>query len=204
MTDWLGMTPNPRDPRPELRARVLARAVRPPLGAGRRRWVWRAAAAVVVLVLGGGAAYWARDTIAALSAERNRLAAELAAVRDTLGFVRGPATRVVWVPVTTNGRLGAVTIFADSATRRWLVRCEGMAPNEPDETYQFWFVTAGGLKRAAVMTMDEDDATVMAMAFEVPADVGPVTGAAMSIEPRAAGGGGSGEPRGPMVFHLRL
>jgi len=201
MTDWLGMTPNPRDPRPELRARVLARAVRP--GKGRRRWVWRAAAAVLVLVLGGGAAYWARDTIAALSADRDRLAAELAAVRDTLGFVRGPATRVVWAPVTTNGRLGTVTIFADSATRRWLVRCEGMAPNEADETYQFWFVTAGGLKRAAVMTMDEGDATVMAMAFEVPAEVGPVTGAAMSIEPRAAGGG-SGEPRGPMVFHLRL
>jgi len=201
MTDWLGMTPNPRDPRPELRARVLARAVRP--GKGRRRWVWRAAAAVLVLMLGGGAAYWARDTIAALSADRDRLAAELAAVRDTLGFVRGPATRVVWAPVTTNGRLGTVTIFADSATRRWLVRCEGMAPNEADETYQFWFVTAGGLKRAAVMTMDEGDATVMAMAFEVPAEVGPVTGAAMSIEPRAAGGG-SGEPRGPMVFHLRL
>src|SRR5881628_3015180 len=38
MTDWLGMTPNPRDPRPELRARVLARAVRP--GTRRRRWVW--------------------------------------------------------------------------------------------------------------------------------------------------------------------
>ncbi len=200
MTDWLGMTPNPRDPRPELRARVLARAVRP--GAGRRRWVWRAAAAVVLAVL-GGAGYWARGTIAALSADRDRLAAELAAVRDTLGFVRGPATRVAWVPVTTNGRLGAVTIFADSATRRWLVRCEGMAPNEPDETYQIWFVTTGGMKRAAVMTMDEPQATVMAMAFEVPADVGQVTGAAMSIEPRA-GGGGSAEPRGPMVFHLRL
>ena len=200
MTDWLGMTPNPRDPRPELRARVLARAVRP--GAGRRRWVWRAAAAVLVLALGGGAAYWARDTIATLSAERDRLTAELAAVRDTLGFVRGPTTRVVWVPVTTNGRLGAVTIFADSATRRWLVRCEGMAPNQPDETYLFWFVTAGGMKRAAIMTMDEGDATVMAMAFEIPGDVGAVTGAAMSIEPRAAGT--STEPRGPVVFHLRL
>jgi len=44
--------------------------------------------------------------------------------------------------------------------------------------------------------------TVMAMAFEIPDDVGSVTGAAMSIEPRS--GGGSVEPRGPMVFHLRL
>ncbi len=196
MTDWLGMTPNPRDPRPELRARVLARAVRP---RGRRRWVWLAAAAVVLALL-GGAGYWARGTIVALSADRDRLATELAAVRDTLGFVRGPATRVAWIPVTTNGRLGAVTIFADSASRRWLVRCEGMAPNEPDETYQIWFVTSAGLKRAAVMTMDEQQVTVMAMAFEVPDEVGAVTGAAMSIEPR----GGSAEPRGPMVFHLRL
>lgn len=197
MTDWLGMTPNPRDPRPELRARVLARAVR---RRARRRWVWLAAAAVLVLALMGGVGYWAREAIVALSADRDRLAAELAAVRDTLGFVRGPATRVAWIPVTTNGRLGAVTIFADSASRRWLVRCEGMAPNEPDETYQIWFVTSAGLKRAAVMTMDAQEATVMAMAFGVPDDVGLVTGAAMSIEPR----GGSGEPRGPMVFHLRL
>jgi hypothetical protein len=202
MTDWLGMIPNPRPPRPDLRAQVLARAVRP--RAGRGRWVWRAAAAVLVLAGLGGAGYWARDTIVALSAERDRLTAELAAVRDTLGFVRGTATRVAWVPVTTNGRLGGVTIFADSAARRWLVRCEGMAPNEPDETYQIWFVTAGGMKRAASMTMDEQESSVMAMAFDVPDDVGPVTGAAMSIEPRAGGGGGSAEPRGPMVFHLRL
>jgi anti-sigma-K factor RskA len=199
VTDWLGMTSNPRDPRPELRARVLARAVRPAARPG--RWVWRAAAAGLVLGIVGGAAYWARDTIVALSADRDQLASELAAVRDTLGFVRGPATRVAWVPVTTNGRLGGVTIFADSASRRWLVRCEGMAPNEPDETYQIWFVTAGGMKRAAVMTMGEGEPTVMAMTFAVPEDVGPVTGAAMSIEPRA---GGSAEPRGPIVFHLRL
>jgi len=200
MNDWLGMTSNPRAPRPELRAQVLARAVRP--RARRLRWVWRAAAAVLVLGALGGAGYWARAQILALSAERDRLAAELAAVRDTLGFVRGPATRVAWVPVTTNGRLGGVTIFADSAGRRWLVRCEGMAPNEPNETYQIWFVTADGMKRAATMTMDEAQSTVMAMAFDVPAHVGLVTGAAMSIESRAAAD--SAAPRGPMVFHLRL
>ncbi len=198
MTDWLGMIPNPRAPRPELRARVLARAAR----AGRigRRWVWRAAAAAVVLAGVGGAGYWARDTIQGLSAERDQLAAELAAVRDTLGFMRGPATHVLWVPVTTNGRLGGVTIFADSAAHRWLVRCEGMAPNEPDESYQIWFVTANGMKQAAVMTMADEHSTVMAMSFDIPGDVGPITGAAMSIEAR----GGSAEPRGPMVFHLRL
>jgi len=200
MTDWLGMIPNPRAPRPELRARVLARAVQ--AGSGTRRWVWRAAAAILVLAGLGGAGYWARDRILDLTSERDQLAAELDAVRDTLGFVRGATTRVAWVPVTTNGRLGGVTIFADSAARRWLVRCDGMAPNEPDETYQIWFVTADGMKRAARMTMNETESTVMAMAFDVPADLGPVTGAAMSIESRAAAD--SLPPRGPMVFHLRL
>jgi anti-sigma-K factor RskA len=193
MNDGLGITPRPRAPRAQVRA-----------GGGRRaRWGGFARAAVLVLAL-GGAGYWARGKIAALSAERDRLVLELAALRDTLGFVRGPATRVAWVPVTTNGRVGTVTIFADSAARRWLVRCEGMAPNEPDETYEIWFVTAGGggggLKRAALMTLDEQQSTVMVLAFDIPDDVGPVTGAAMSIEPR----GGSAEPRGPMVFHLRL
>jgi hypothetical protein len=77
-----------------------------------------------------------------------------------------------------------------------------MAPNEPDESYQIWFVTADGMKRAARMTMNEAESTVMAMAFDVPADLGPVTGAAMSIESRAAAD--SMTPRGPMVFHLRL
>jgi hypothetical protein len=48
--------------------------------------------------------------------------------------------------------------------------------------------------------MADDQSTVMAMSFDVPGDLGPVTGAAMSIEAR----GGSAEPRGPMVFHLRL
>ena len=200
MNDSLGMTPNPRHPRPELRARVPGRATRPEVRGGRWGWGWLAAAAVVALALGSAAGYWTRTTIAALAAERDRLAAELAAVRDTLGFVRGPATRVAWVPVTTNGRLGGVTIFADSVTRRWLVRCEGMAPSEPGETYQIWFVTAEGMKRAATMTMSERESTVMVIAFDVPSDVGLVTGAAMSIEPR----GGSTEPRGPMVFHLRL
>jgi len=199
MTDWLGMTARPVEPRPELRARVLARATRGQPGG--TRWGWFAAAALLAIALGGGVGYWTRLTIARLTAERDSLAAAVAAVRDTLGFVRSPATRVAWVPVTTNGRLGGVTIFADSASRRWLVRCEGMAPNEPGETYQIWFVTeGGGLKPAAVMTMDEGQSTVMAMAFAVPEDVGAVTGAAMSIEPRA----GSAAPRGPMVFHLRL
>src|SRR5205823_2153095 len=47
MTDWLGMAASPRSPPPELKARVLARALE------RRRWMWALAAAALLVVLAG-------------------------------------------------------------------------------------------------------------------------------------------------------
>jgi hypothetical protein len=193
MTDWLGMAAHPRAPAPELKARVVGRALAP-----RRRLGALAAAAAIVLALGGGGGYWASRTIRGLSAERAALSSRLAALQDTIAtFIHGTATRVVQVPVSTGGRLGAVTIFADTAHRRWLVRCDGLSPNEPDQAYQLWFITTQGMRTAALMPMDRE--APMVMALDMPSDT-PVTGAAMSIEPRA----GSAAPRGPMVFHVLL
>ena len=195
MTDWLGMTARPEAPRPELRAAVLARA----RGAGRReRWSagrTLAAAAVLVVVVG---AWWAGDSLRRQHGRTRALEAQLAAVRDTVRFLRGPGTRVVQVPVHTPGRIGSVTLFADTATGRWYVACENLAPNEPDETYQLWFATEAGMVTAAVMPMQ--DSRPMWMTVEVPAGVARVTGAAMSIEPRR----GSRVPTGPMVFQVKL
>ena len=194
MTDWLGMAASPRSPHPELKVRVLARAL------ARRRWMWAlAAAALLVVLAGGGGAYWASRTIRALSGERDSLAARLAALEDTVNtFIHGTGTRLVQVPVSTGGRLGAVTIFADEARHRWLVRCDGLAPNEPDQAYQLWFITDKGMRTAAIMPMDQD--RPMVMALEMPAGDAQVMGAAMTIEQRA----GSAEPRGPLVFHRLL
>ena len=194
MTDWLGMAAPPRSPHPELKARVLARALE------RRRWMWALAAAALLVVLAGGCgAYWASRTIRGLSAERDTLATRLAALEDTVNsFLHGTATRLVQVPVSTGGRLGAVTIFADEARHRWLVRCDGLAPNEPDQAYQLWFITDKGMRTAAIMPMDQD--RPMVMALEMPAGDAQVMGAAMTIEQRA----GSAEPRGPLVFHRLL
>jgi len=195
MTDWLGMAAPPRSPHPELKARVLARALE------RRRWISPLAAAAVLLAVlaGAGSAYWASRTIRALRAERDTLSARLAALEDTVNsFIHGTATRLVQVPVSTGGRLGAVTIFADGVHHRWLVRCDGLAPNEPDQAYQLWFITDKGMRTAAIMPMDQDRSMVMAL--EMPAGDAHVMGAAMTIEPRA----GSAEPRGPMVFHQLL
>ncbi|PYO28735.1 MAG: hypothetical protein DMD73_04590 [Gemmatimonadetes bacterium] len=194
MTDWLGMSVPPRTPRPELKGRVLARAV-----ARGRRWPLALAAALVVVTAGVGSAWWAYRTIEALGADRDRLAAHVAALEDTVSsFIHDPATRLIQVPVSTGGRVGSVTIFADSVRHRWLVRCDGLAPNARDQAYQLWFVTDQGMRPAAVMPMDRDQPMVMGL--PLPQAGERVTGAAMSIEPRA----GSLSPSGPMVFHVGL
>src|SRR5205807_1521483 len=90
------------------------------------REVHAALAALPLVLAGGGSAYWASRTIRALSAERDTLSARLAALEDTVNtFIHGTATRLVQMPVSTGGRLGAVTIFADGVHHRWLVRCDG-------------------------------------------------------------------------------
>ncbi len=194
MTDWLGMLAAPRTPRPELKGRVVARAL-----ARRRRWGARlAAAAVITLILGGGG-WWAYRTIGRLTAERDGLVTRVQALEDTVStFIHGPATRLIQIPVSTGGRVGSVTIFADSARHRWLVRCDGLAPNARDQAYQLWFITDRGMATAALMPMDQDQPMVMGL--EMPRADRRVMGAAMSIEPRA----GSASPSGPMVFHLLL
>ena len=193
MTDWLGMAASPRTPRPELKERVLARA-----RAAGRRSSWQLAAAAALAVLVGGGTLWSVRTVRQLAAERTRLRDAVGALQDTLSLIRRPGTRVVQIPVTTGGRLGAITIFSDSATHRWLVACHGLAPNEPDQAYQLWFITEAGMRSAALMPMD--DPHPMVVALDMPADAGPVMGAAMTIEARS----GSREPQGPMVFRRRL
>jgi hypothetical protein len=194
MTDWLGMSVPPRTPRPELKGRVLARAV-----ARRRRWPLALAAALVVVAAGVGSAWWAYRTIEALVGDRDRLAARVAALQDTVSsFIHDPATRLIQVPVSTGGRVGSVTIFADSVRHRWLVRCDGLAPNARDQAYELWFVTDQGMRPGAVMPMDRDQPMVMGL--PLPQAGERVTGAAMSIEPRA----GSASPSGPIVFHVEL
>src|SRR5437867_5711090 len=117
--------------------------------------------------------------------------------------LHGPATRLIQIPVSTGGRVGSVTIFADSMRHRWLVRCDGLAPNARDQAYQLWFITRDGMKSAALMPMDTDQPMVMAL--DMPRGgaggagvVESVMGAALTIEPRA----GPTAPRRPLLFHL--
>jgi len=194
MTDWLGMLAAPRTPRPELKGRVLARALAP-----RRRWGGPLAAAALITLAVAGGAWWAYRTVGTLTAERDGLVTRVHALEDTVStFIHGPATQLIQIPVSTGGRVGSVTIFADSVRHRWLVRCDGLAPNARDQAYQLWFITERGMATAAVMPMDQDKPMVMGL--EMPGADQRVLGAAMTIEPRA----GSASPSGPVVFHRLL
>lgn len=196
MTDWLGMAAQPKMPRAELKAQVLGRVLTA------RRWPrWELAAAAVLLISLAVGGLWTRHmvrTLRAVEGQREALATHLSALMDTLSLLRSPGTRVYQIPVSTNGRVGAVTIFDDSVTHRWLVSCNGLAPNEPGEAYQIWFITEAGMRSAALMPMAHDQPMVMAL--EMPKDAGHVMGVAMSLEPRS----GSPAPTGPMVFHVHL
>src|SRR5256886_16340482 len=108
-------------------------------------------------------------------------------------MIRRPPRSTLF-PYTTLFR----SIFADSVRHRWLVRCDGLAPNARDQAYQLWFVTDQGTRPAAVMAMDRDQPMVMAL--PLPQAGEQVRGAAMTIEPRA----GSARPSGPTVFRVDL
>src|SRR5260370_38141397 len=119
MSDWLGMAAPPRAPRPELKAQVLVRGGQ--RGGGRGYGPSLAAAAVLLVVAGG--ASWTYRRMGVLEGERARLLAELQAARDSLSFIMGTSSRVIHIPVSTNGRVGAVTIFANTAKHPSLARC---------------------------------------------------------------------------------
>ena len=184
MSDWLGMAAPPRTPRPELKDQVLRRS-----RSGRRIPWAMLAAAVLVGALGGGGLFRLRAV---------RLEGNLAAARDTLDLLRQPGGRVLMIPVTTVGRPGALTVYVDSLTRRWLVTCHHFTPNLPGQAYQLWFLTGSVVRPAAIMPMDRD--VPMVMTLEVPREAGKVTGLAMSVEPRA----GSTAPTGALVFRVEL
>ena len=186
MSDWIGMDGAPRTPRPELKDRVMSRAlaVRP----AAQRWLLAAAAVLALSLLSSGL-LWRRAA---------RLEQRLAATRDTLDLLRQPGTRVIPIPVVVGSRTGELTIFVDSVTHRWLVTCHNLAPNAPGQAYQLWFVTEQGMRVAALMPMDGD--TPMVLALDMPSGAGKVMGVAMSVEVRE----GSVEPKGPMLFHVDL
>lgn len=160
----------------------------------RRSWALAAGLALIA----GGLGWWGWRQARGLVAVRGQLADAIAAYRDTLSLLRSASTRVISIPVSTNGQVGAVTIFADTLTHRWLVTAHHLATNQPGQVYQLWFITTTGTVNASVIRVSGPAPTVQAL--EMPKGAGAVTGAEMTIER----GKGSPAPTGPMVFHYVL
>ena len=160
-----------------------------------RRWPLFLAAALAVSA--GILGWWGWRESRELASTRGRLNDAIAAYRDTLSLLRSPSTRVITIPVSTNGQVGAVTIFADTLTRRWLVTAHHLAANQPGQVYQLWLITTTGMVNASVLPVSGSAPTVEVL--EMPKGE-VVTGVQMTIEP----GKGSPAPTGPMVFHYLL
>ncbi|HEY6784582.1 MAG TPA: anti-sigma factor [Gemmatimonadales bacterium] len=160
-----------------------------------RRWPLVVAAALAVSA--GILGWWGWRESRELASTRGSLNDAIAAYRDTLSLLRSPSTRVITIPVSTNGQVGAVTIFADTLTHRWLVTAHHLAANRPGQVYQLWLITTTGMVNASVLPVSGSAPTVEVL--EMPKGE-VVTGVQMTIEP----GKGSPAPTGPMVFHYLL
>ena len=160
-----------------------------------RRWPFVLAAGLAVSA--GILGWWGWRESRDVASTRGRLNDAIAAYRDTLSLLRSATTRVIDIPVSTNGQVGAVTVFADTLTRRWLVTAHHLATNQPGQVYQLWFITTTGTLNASVIPVSGSAPTVEVL--EMPKGE-VVTGVQMTIEP----GKGSPAPTGPMVFHYLL
>lgn len=158
---------------------------------------WPLALAAVLALSAGILGWWGWRESHELAATRGSLTDAIAAYRDTLSLLRSPGTRVIDIPVSTNGQVGAVTIFADTLTHRWLVTAHHLAANQPGQVYQLWLITATGTVSASVIPVSGSAPTVEVL--EMPKGE-EVTGVQMTIEK----GLGAPAPTGPMVFHYLL
>lgn len=158
---------------------------------------WPLALAAVLTLSAGILGWWGWRESRELASTRASLNDAIAAYRDTLSLLRSPGTRVIDIPVSTNGQVGAVTVFADTLTHRWLVTAHHLAANQPGQVYQLWLITATGIVSASVIPVSGSAPTVEVL--EMPKGE-EVTGVQMTIEK----GLGSPAPTGPTVFRYLL
>jgi len=104
-----------------------------------------------------GGAWWAYRTIGTLTADRDGLATRVHALEDTVStFIHGPATQLIQIPVSTGGRVGSVTIFADSVPAPLAGALRRARSQRAGSGVPVWFITERGMATAAVMPMDQD------------------------------------------------
>jgi anti-sigma-K factor RskA len=196
---WLPMGVTPVTPRPGLTRQLVEGAL------GRRRaaprWVVPLALAASLL-LSVGSWFWAWSTVRAfeedVSAERERVARELAMTRDTLGIIR-QAAMVRHADITMGEHKGGLIIFADTETHRWNVMVYGLPAPHPGQVCQFWFITDSGMVKS--VPVETQMGAPAFLTLGMPSAPGKVMGAALTVETE---GSSSPTPQGPQLAHLML
>jgi anti-sigma-K factor RskA len=191
---WLPMGTAPVTPPPGFKRRIVEHVLGAP---HRRSWAIPAAVAASLLFLVAG--WYAGSRQAASMADQLAQARRrLVALEDTVSVVR-QAAKVLQASIEMDGQQGGLVIFADSVTHRWNVVMHGLPPAPPNTRYQFWFITAEGMVPGVELKVEAGRPVMFTTGM--PDRGGEVRGAALTLEPGAAG---DGPPRGKELAHLML
>jgi anti-sigma-K factor RskA len=193
-------------PRPAAEVIPFSSLSRPERSGLRTAAPWAVAAAVVVV---GVVTFWAwrqsardagqlRDQVAALRRETAQLQAEVARERDKVyeanqinAVLSSPQHRLITLEGQAPAPSSSAKVYWDLDGGRWVVSAN-LPPPPPGKVYQLWFVTADAKISAGLIKPDQ--AGQGFGVFEVPASLGRLAAAAITLEPE----GGSAQPTMPI------
>jgi anti-sigma-K factor RskA len=196
----------PAEPATELRKRILSAieggarggtSIEPVIPLHRaRRWPWIAAAGIAAAL-----ALWLgvtntrlRDERARVLSDRDRLAAELAAVRDTLSFVAAPQASVVSLAGTEAEPRAHARVFLDPATGRAILFAYELPMLAAGSVYELWAIAGDTPRPAGVFTVDPEGTG--RLEIDDPSIFRDVDVFAVTVEPAP----GTESPTGSMVL----
>ncbi len=212
---------DPVEPPARLRQRLMARVAdesartaasgsggvaplrRPTTGNWWRPALAAVAASLVVLVAGGFVFQQRQSRLADRISDLDEVVAgqrqEIQHLRDSLDGAMNvvaryarPDVRVFELGGTEHATTAAGRVFWDRATGTWDFHVAGLAPSSTDRTYQLWFITADQRKVSAGTFDVGADGVARMLEISIPDDVGVISVAAVTDEPR----GGSLQPTG--------
>lgn len=116
--------------------------------------------------------------------------AELAQINSVLG---SPSSRIIQLTGQAPAPNSTATIYWDVQGNRWVVTAD-LSPPPEGKAYQLWFVTAQAKISAGLIRSDKSGHGFTAL--QVPADIGALAAAAITLEPE----GGSAQPTLPIYL----
>jgi anti-sigma-K factor RskA len=137
--------------------------------------------------------------VAQLREERAQLRSALAAAEESLAVLRAPRLSLVGLEKTPQGVSGQAHMLVNAGERRALLHVFGVPPLPEEKVYELWWITEkSGPVEAGLFRPDE--AGLSQIRAVLPADLGNIQAAAVTVEPA----GGVPKPTGPIVLYGAL